>query len=212
MSEPVTQLSRRSLAEQVTDSLIEYIIAEGLTEGDSRLRGFDFGGGSLAAEVLGDDEQNAFFPGIGLERAAGVDAELGGFVSAPQGEVEDGSVEADAGLRNPVGPDVLGEIRKPEANCGLQVDAVHGFLDASVDLGQEAGASKGAVLLGLGGIQGGEDDLGILFERQRHGIAEGQFERSGLLGQSGSREREEKNNAPVHIGPGCTRDASRKCL
>ena len=35
MSEPVTQLSRRSLAEQVTDSLIEYILAEGLTEGDS---------------------------------------------------------------------------------------------------------------------------------------------------------------------------------
>jgi len=30
-----TQLSRRSLAEQVTDSLIDYILAEGLSEGDS---------------------------------------------------------------------------------------------------------------------------------------------------------------------------------
>lgn len=35
MQDPGTQLSRRSLAEQVTDSLIDYILAEGLSEGDS---------------------------------------------------------------------------------------------------------------------------------------------------------------------------------
>lgn len=35
MPDSGSQLSRRSLAEQVTDSLIEYILAEGLSEGDS---------------------------------------------------------------------------------------------------------------------------------------------------------------------------------
>lgn len=35
MPDSANQLSRRSLAEQVTDSLIEYILSEGLSEGDS---------------------------------------------------------------------------------------------------------------------------------------------------------------------------------
>src|SRR4051812_40637361 len=35
MQDSGTQLSRRSLAEQVTDSLIDYILEQGLSEGDS---------------------------------------------------------------------------------------------------------------------------------------------------------------------------------
>ena len=92
-----------------------------------------------------------------------------------------------------------GKSGEGQPDGGVQIEAIDGLRHAAVGLGQELGAGDEAILLALGDFEVGEDHLGILFERQIHGILEGQIQGGGwLLRQAGSGQRQGERKAAFH--------------
>ena len=166
------------------------LIVEGLRQIDARPGGLDIGGGALAAEVLRHHQQHALLANRGLLGARGIDAGLAGAIAAPEREIQHRGIEAGADLLVAVRSHVLGEAGEAEPDGRFQVDAVHGLAGVGADLRQQGGAREVAFLLALRHPQIGQNHPRILFERQLDGVAQGELEGRGILGESAGGERQ----------------------
>src|ERR1019366_2083538 len=183
------------------------LIVYGLRQIDARPGGIDIGGGALAAEILRHQKQHALLANGGLLGARGIDAGLAGAIAAPEREIQHRGIEAGADLLVAVRSNVLGEAGDAETEGRFQVGAVDGLAGAAADLRSEGGAREIAFLLALRHAQIGQNHPRILFERQLDGVAQGELEGRGILGESAGSERQEYRNPQLH-GPGkCTRSA-----
>ena len=173
------------------------LVVERLRQIHLRLRGCHVRGGALAAEILGDHQQNALFPRGDFPGAAGIDAKLRGAVTTPQGQIEDRRFEIHSHLERLVGSGVLGQTGKGHAEEGVDVEAMVRLLEVPVGLRQEAGARHQPLLLAFGHAQVGQDYHGVLLEREVHRVPQRELERRGRLGHRAGSQRHENKEVPV---------------
>ena len=142
------------------------MIVERLREFGARLRRRHVGRGPLAAQILRNHQQHALFAGRAFLRAAGVDAHLRSLVAAPQSEIEDRRVDADAGLKHLERPHVLGEAGKREADRGMQIERLTVSETLPLACGRSAERATCRSCSALRNFEVGQNHLRILLQRQ----------------------------------------------
>ena len=172
------------------------LIVERLREVHLGLGRLYVGRGALAAEILGDDQQDALFASGEFSGAAAVHAELGGAVAAPQGQIED-LLEVQPRLERLERPGVFRDAGKRPAEQRFYIEALVYLRRVKAGLRQEAGAGHQALLFALRHAQVGEDDHGVLFEREVDGVAQGERKRRGFLRRRAGSQRQENEEASV---------------